>query len=67
MTSVREIFDTMEYGPAPESDKPALEWLARHDNKLGHFINGEWTKPTALFDVDNPATAKRIAQVSQGS
>ena len=27
MTSVREVFDTMEYGPAPEGDKPAREWL----------------------------------------
>ena len=33
MTSVREIFDTMEYGPAPEGDKPAREWLARFDGK----------------------------------
>jgi hypothetical protein len=28
MTSVREIFDTMEYGPAPEGDGAAREWLA---------------------------------------
>ena len=26
MTSVREIFDTMEYGPAPESDAAARDW-----------------------------------------
>jgi aldehyde dehydrogenase (NAD+) len=67
MTSVREIFDTMAYGPAPEGDKPAQEWLAKHDAKFGHFIGGAWTKPSATFDVDNPATGKRIAQVSQGS
>ena len=67
MTSVREIFDTMEYGPAPEGDKPAREWLAKFDGKFGHFINGAWTKPAATFDVDNPATAKRIAEVSQGT
>jgi aldehyde dehydrogenase (NAD+) len=67
MTSVREIFDTMEYGPAPEGDAPAREWLARHGAKFGHFIAGGWTKPVSLFDVSNPATGKVIAQVSQGS
>ncbi len=67
MTSVREIYDTMEYGPAPESDQAALEWLAKHDGKFGHFIGGAWTKPASLFQVDNPASGKRIAQTSQGS
>ncbi len=66
-TSVRDAFETMAYGPAPEADKPAVEWLARHDGKFGHFINGEWTKPAAPFEIINPATAKRIANVSQAS
>jgi len=67
MTSVREIFDTMEYGPAPEGDAAAREWLARHGARFGQFINGGWTKPAGLFDVSNPATGARIAQVSQGT
>ena len=67
MTTVREAFETMAYGPAPESDKPALEWLAKHDAKFGQFIGGSWTKPAAPFDIINPATNTRIAQVSQGS
>jgi len=67
MTSVREIFDTMEYGPAPEGDAPAREWLARHGARFGHYIGGAWTKPGSPFDVSNPATGKVIAQVSQGS
>ena len=67
MTSVREIYDTMEYGPAPEGDTPAQEWLARHEAKFGHFIGGAWTKASNTFDIMNPATAKRIAQTSQGS
>ena len=67
MTSVRDIYDTMEYGPAPESDTAAREWLAKHDGKFGHFIGGAWTKSSNTFDVTNPATATRIAQASQGS
>ncbi len=67
MTSVREIFDSMEYGPAPESPKPAQSWLDEHDGRFGHFIGGRFTKPTATFEVINPATGKRIADVSEGS
>ena len=67
MTTVREAFETMSYGPAPESDTAAQEWLSKHDAKFGHFINGAWTKVSGAFDVSNPATNKRIAQVSQGS
>jgi aldehyde dehydrogenase (NAD+) len=67
MTSVREIYDSMEYGPAPEGDAPAREWLARHDGKFGHFIGGAWTKPSNTFEVMNPATGKKLAQVSEGS
>ena len=44
-TTVREAFETMAYGPAPEADKPALEWLSKHDAKFGHFVDGSFTKP----------------------
>jgi aldehyde dehydrogenase (NAD+) len=57
----------MAYGPAPEGDKPAREWLAKHDGKFGHFIGGAWTKPANTFDVMNPATGAKIAAVSAGS
>jgi aldehyde dehydrogenase (NAD+) len=67
MTTVREAFETMEYGVAPESDKAALEWLAKHDAKFGHYVGGAWTKPSNTFEIINPATNTRIAQVSQGS
>src|SRR6266704_781222 len=67
MTTVSEIFETMAYGPAPESDKPALEWIARHDGAFGLFIGGRWTKgkSDAVFDVINPATTARLARVTQ--
>src|SRR2546426_5513477 len=67
MTTVSEIFRTMEYGPAPESDKQALEWIARHGGELGLFVGGRWAKPESgeLFDVINPATTARLARVPQ--
>jgi aldehyde dehydrogenase (NAD+) len=36
MTSVREIYESMEYGPAPEGDAAARAWLDQHDAKFGH-------------------------------
>src|SRR5213594_2320126 len=69
MTTVSEIVETMAYGPAPESDKQALEWIARHDGTFGLFIGGGWTngKSGELFDVINPATTARLARVTQAS
>ena len=67
MTTVRDAFESMSYGPAPESDTSALEWLSKHDEKFGHYIGGAWTRSANPFDVSNPATNQRIATVSQGS
>jgi aldehyde dehydrogenase (NAD+) len=68
MTSVAEIFETMEYGPAPEADTPVREWLARHHNgTFGHFINGAFTPAGATFAVNNPADGTPLAHVTQGT
>ena len=67
MPSVAEIFTTMDYGPAPESDGPARDWLARHGSRFGQFISGGFTKPSATFDVTDPSTNQLLAKVSQGS
>ncbi|MFN0099157.1 MAG: aldehyde dehydrogenase family protein [Gemmatimonadaceae bacterium] len=67
MPSVAEIFKTMDYGPAPESDAEARAWLAKHGAKFGHFVNGAWTKPGTTFDVIDPSTNAPLAKVTQGS
>jgi aldehyde dehydrogenase (NAD+) len=67
MATVAEIFKTMEYGPAPESDKEALGWLAKHERVFGHFIDGAWTEPGQTFDVINPSSSKTIARVTEGT
>ena len=70
MTTVAKLFETMEYGPAPESDAPALEWLKQHDNaRFGHFMNGRWVAPAEgqYFETINPATKAVLARVAQGS
>jgi aldehyde dehydrogenase (NAD+) len=70
MTTVAKIFETMEYGPAPESDAAALEWIKQHDNgRFGHFIAGQWVAPAegGYFETINPATKAVLARVAQGT
>jgi aldehyde dehydrogenase (NAD+) len=66
-STIIDIFESMDYGPSPESDKAALAWLDAHGNSFGHFIAGAWTKPKAQFNVVNPANGTVIAKVAQGS
>jgi len=65
--TTREIFDTMEYGPAPESASEALSWIAKRGPAFGHFIGGAFTAPGETFASKNPATGAELAQITQGS
>jgi aldehyde dehydrogenase (NAD+) len=69
MTTVREAFDSMAWGPAPESAALVRAWLERHDRRLGHFIGGRFVDPAegTRFDTINPATGETLAAVAQGS
>ncbi|HEX9392020.1 MAG TPA: aldehyde dehydrogenase family protein [Usitatibacteraceae bacterium] len=66
---VAEILKTLEYGPAPEAAKPALDWIAEHEGKFQLFIGNEWKNPSSKewFDSINPATSKKLASVAQAS
>ncbi|MDR6539232.1 aldehyde dehydrogenase family protein [Variovorax soli] len=68
-SSVARYFDTMDYGPAPESDTDARQWLSRHAEGFGHFIGGRFTAASASahFDTAEPATGQRLARIAQGS
>lgn len=65
--TVSEIFDTMDYGPAPESAADALAWLVDQGSRFGHFIDGEFTKPGEGFDSTNPATGEVLATLTQAT
>jgi aldehyde dehydrogenase (NAD+) len=65
--NVREIFETMDYGPAPEDAAQAMAWLDAHKRTFGHFIDGKWTKPARSFPSKNPATGEILAKVSQAN
>ena len=65
--TVREIFDAMPYGPAPESAAEALAWLDRHGRRFGPFIDGAFAPPGETFATRNPATGEVLAEVTQAS
>ena len=67
MGKIRDILRTMDYGPSPESNDHVLAWLAAHYGGFGHFIDGAFTAPGALFEVADPATGKPLARVTQGT
>lgn len=65
--SVRDKFESMEYGPAPESAAEALAWLVDQGDRFGHFIDGAFTKPGDGFDSRNPANSEVLATLTQAS
>ncbi len=65
--TIKEIFDTMDYGPAPESASEALQWLADRGGVAGHYINGKWGPIRDDFASNNPATGEKLAGVTKGT
>jgi len=64
---ITDIYETMEYSPAPESPDLALEWLKEQKSKFGLFINGKWCKAKSgkVFSTNNPASGKKLASISE--
>jgi len=69
MNEITEIFDTLEYGPAPESTEPVDSWLDQHGREFSLWIEGAWhdSSDGAGFETANPATGRPLARITQGS
>jgi len=74
--TLESIFRSLDYGPAPESPRPGLQWLDAHGRTFSHFIGGSWDPipetsdegaNEAFFATLNPATGEHLAKVRQGS
>ncbi len=66
MVTTAEIFETMEYGPAPESAAPAMDWIEKH-SPFKLYVGGAWADSAdrAVFETINPATNRALARVAQ--
>lgn len=69
MSRVAALFETMEYGPAPESDSVAVDWLDKHGRHFGHFIDNAWVLPEGrqTYATLSPATGDILAKTVQGT
>uniref|UniRef100_A0A8C5QWM2 Aldehyde dehydrogenase domain-containing protein n=1 Tax=Leptobrachium leishanense TaxID=445787 RepID=A0A8C5QWM2_9ANUR len=67
--TVKDIFNSMQYGPAPEAANIAQAWLDSHERSFGHFIDGKWLKPEGrqTYTTKNPATGESLASTIQGN
>ncbi len=65
--TILDIYETMEYGPAPESAGPALDWITKHAGEFGLFIGGRWVQGTAgeTFASMDPASGAELARITQ--
>lgn len=65
-SKVASIFESLEYGPAPESPNIAREWLDKHNRKFGHFIDGKWVRPEGRKELESRSPAKGEKLFSNG-
>lgn len=65
--TVKDIFQSMDYGTAPENASEALAWIVDQGGQFGHFINGDFTDVGAGFDSTNPATGDVLATITQAT
>jgi aldehyde dehydrogenase (NAD+) len=67
--NVAHYYDTMDYGPAPETDVEARGWLKSHAGVFGHFIAGSFVAPQSgkHFETMEPATGKVLARIALGA
>ena len=67
MSRVAELFETLEYGPAPENAAPVIAWLDAHERSMRLWIGGAWqsARTGESFETLNPATGRPLARIAQ--
>ncbi|MGD0474567.1 MAG: aldehyde dehydrogenase family protein [Candidatus Velthaea sp.] len=69
MPLVKDILQTMEYGPSPEANEHVTGWLAQHAGGFTHFIDGAFAAPHGgeTLEIVDPAHATRLATVARAT
>ncbi len=67
MSTLLDVFKSMEYGPAPESPAAVNAWLDEHGRKFGLFINNQWVHPKGAkyYSSYNPADGELLGETVQ--
>ena len=67
-SGVHEAFRRPGYGPAPESDRVATEWLEAGERVFGHYIGGRWTEGVGdIHPTHCPADGRLLARFRHGT
>ncbi|MCY3678496.1 MAG: aldehyde dehydrogenase family protein [Gemmatimonadetes bacterium] len=65
---VLEAFRDPGYGPAPEGDQVATEWLEEGERVFGHYVGGRWTAGAgAIRRTHCPADGRLLASFNDGT
>ncbi len=69
MPQLTTLFQTLPYGPAPESADAAEAWLDSHGRKFDLFINNNRVAPAEgkTLTVSNPARGETLAQAADAT
>jgi aldehyde dehydrogenase (NAD+) len=67
MSTLLDVFKSMDYGPAPESSSAVNAWLVEHGRKFGLFINNEWLTPkdAKYYPSIDPSNGEQLAETAQ--
>jgi aldehyde dehydrogenase (NAD+) len=67
MSTLLDVFKSMDYGPAPESPSAVNAWLEEHGRKFGLFINNEWVTPkdAKYYPSIDPSNGETLAETTQ--
>ncbi|MGX9356115.1 aldehyde dehydrogenase family protein [Roseobacteraceae bacterium S113] len=65
--TVKEIFETMDYGTAPEAAGDALAWIVDQGSRFGCFIDGAFQPVGETFESRNPANGEVLAEITQAT
>ncbi len=67
---LESLIENLDYGPAPESEARAREWLRAHEAKFSHSIDGRWELPKqgGYLPTINPARSDEVlAEIALGT
>lgn len=68
MSQARDAFLKPDYGPAPESDHLAMEWLNGGRREFGHYADGKWFAGEGdLRETRCPADGRLLARFRFGA
>ncbi len=69
MSDAKSIYESLEWGPAPESNTDARAWIDGLGETAPLFIGGERVRPVGAdtFPSRNPATGETLALITQAS